>query len=647
MDDVERENKRLQRRLDRERHARLDAEAIAERAIADLYLAVTTAELLGAISVIANEATSVADAMRGCLDRVCAHTGWPVGHALLVTPEDPPVAVSTGIWHLDDEARFARFRRHTEATRFSTGVGLPGRVLATGAPAWISSVAEDENFPRQRWAHEAGLEAGFAVPVMVRSDVRAVVEFFSTSVLSVDEGLLRVTSHVGAQLGRVIEREDAESKLTHQALHDTLTGLPNRALLMEHIERARLRAERAESTVDLLFLDVDDFKTVNDSLGHAAGDQLLVELSARLQGCLRRSDTLARPTSQMVARLGGDEFAVLLEDCVDPAVVAERIMRAFDEPIVVNDHEVFVAVSIGAARGGGHGDAEELLGRADVAMYAAKSGGKGRYEVFQPSMHAAVQRRHRLGSELRHAVAADQLRLVYQPVIELATADVVGVEALIRWEHPEHGLLAPGEFIGLAEESGLIVSIGEWVLREACREASHWVADRAAPTFCVAVNVSGRQLKEPGFVDVVHGALVASSLPPSCLCLEITESVLMENLAATADVLAAVKELGVVVAVDDFGTGYSSLASIGRYPVDYLKIDQSFVARLPDDADAGTIVWAVVRLGHNLGLRVVAEGVEDDAQLAALREMGCDLAQGFRFSRPLPAAELDAMLAGG
>ena len=646
MDDVERENKRLQRRLDRERRARLDAEAIAEKAIADLYRAVTTAELLGAISVIANEATGVADAMQGCLDQVCAHTGWPVGHALLVTPEHPPFAVSTGIWHLDDEARFARFRRHTEAMRFATGVGLPGRVLAAGAPAWISRVSDDQNFPRSVPAEEAGLEAGFAVPVMVRSDVRAIVEFFSPTALSVDEGLLRVTGHVGAQLGRVIEREDAESRLTHQALHDTLTGLPNRALLMEHIERARVRAARLESTVDLLFLDVDDFKTVNDSLGHAAGDQLLVELSARLQRCLRRSDTLARPTSQMVARLGGDEFAVLLENCVDPGVVAERIMRALDEPIVVNDHEVFVAVSIGAARGDGAGGSEELLGRADVAMYAAKSGGKGRYELFEPAMHAAVQRRHRLGSELRHAVAEKQLRLVYQPVVELATATVVGVEALLRWDHPDHGLLPPNEFISLAEESGLIVGIGEWVLREACREGARWGSGDAGVPLAVAVNVSGRQLKEPGFVDVVAGALSASSLPPSRLCIEVTESVLMENLDATVRVLTSVKHLGVAVAVDDFGTGYSSLASIGRYPVDFLKIDRSFVERLPEDTDAGTIVWAVVRLGHNLGLRVVAEGVEDDGQLGALREMGCDLAQGYHFSRPIPASELDAFLAG-
>ena len=645
---------RLEGRLERERRARHEAELIAERATRELYetaqvatRAREIAELFGTIAVAANEADRVEDALQVAVDRICDFTGWPVGHALVVDVSKPDTMVSARIWHLDDAARVAAFKELTERTRFERGVGLPGRVLASAAPAWITSVTQDPNFPRRPAAEVAGLGAGFALPVMVRSDVRAVLEFFSNEELRIDAELLRAMGMIGHQVGRVLEREEAEHRLTRQALYDGLTGLPNRTLLTERLDHAMARQARAKTTIDMLFFDVDDFKTINDSLGHEAGDQVLAVVAARVQGCLRRSDTLARPAAVTVARLGGDEFAVLLEDCADLAVVAERIGKVLREPIVILGRELFLSVSIGGARGASFAMADELLRAANLAMHAAKRNGKDRFEAYAAEMQAEVDRRLQLASELRRAIDQDQLVLHFQPEVRLDDLAVVGAEALVRWQHPVHGLVAPAEFIPLAEESGLIVPMGRWVLEEACRAAASWEKDALLSSALVAVNLSGRQLREPNLAQVVAAVLAATGLPASRLCLEVTESVLLEEGEdAAIALLHQLREVGVTLAVDDFGTGYSSLSILRRLPVQVLKIDRSFVSELPGDEDAGTIVWAVVRLGHNLGLRVLAEGIETDAQLAALRHFDCDEGQGYLFSRPVPATELPDAVRG-
>ncbi len=639
----------LERRLERERLVRREAEAIAEASTRELYQALQdltqTSEVLklvGRVATAANEATCLEDAIQTCIDDVCLHTGWPVGHAFVIDRVNPSQLVSLGCWHVPEENECKEFCRASEATSFRLGEGLPGRVWQSAQPEWVEDLSNDANFQRASLAKAAGFRAAFAFPVLVRSDVRAVLEFFSPAPHALSEAFLQVMGNIGGQLGRVIERDEAEERLTYQAMHDSLTGLPNRALLIDRLDLAIVRAERMLHSVDVLFLDLDDFKNVNDSLGHDAGDLVLAEVADRLIGCIRRSETLARHPRSLVARMGGDEFAVVLEDCPDVEAVADRIAQALQPAIVVEGQELFLSVSIGGAEvqaAGGHAD--RVLRSADAAMYVAKSKGKARFIRFDPSMHAAVRRRLKLSGELRKAVDAGEMRVVYQPEVAVADGRRMGVEALARWEHPTEGLVGPDTFIPLAEETGLIVPLGAWVIEEACRQAVVWNEGGGEMAGgLMSVNVSGRQLVEPGLADSISSILARTGLDPAQLCLEVTESVLVENVEQTAPVLRSLRGLGVKFAVDDFGTGYSSLASLQRFPIDLLKIDRSFVSRLPDEEDAGTIVWAVVRLAHNLHLRVVAEGVETPEQLAALKQYGCDIAQGYLFSKPVTGDEL-------
>ena len=639
----------LERRLARERRVRREAEAIAERSTRELYEALQSLtqtsevlQLVGTIATAANEATCLEDAIQACLDEVCHHTGWSVGHAYVTDPDQPMQLTSLGRWHVADDTSCSEFIVASEAARFRSGEGLPGRVWQTAAAAWIEDVGADSNFPRAADAQRAGLLAAFAFPVLVRSEVRAVLEFFDHEPHAMTDAFLHVMANIGAQLGRVIERDEAEERLTYQAMHDPLTGLPNRALLIDRLEQAIDRVKRLDHTVEVLFLDLDDFKTVNDSLGHDAGDRVLSEVADRLSRCVHRSDTLAGQPRSTVARMGGDEFAIVLEDCVDVDGLANGIADALRPAIIFDEQEIFLSVSIGGAEvEAADGHANRVLRSADAAMYVAKSKGKARFERFDPSMHAAVRRRLKLSGELRKAVATGQLRLVYQPEVAVSDGSRIGVEALVRWDHPTEGLVGPDTFIPLAEETGLIVPIGAWVLEEACRQAVAWNASGGPMAGCLmSVNLSGRQLSEPGLHASVADIIQRTGMDPAQLCLEVTESVLVENVEQTAPVLRSLKQLGLQFAVDDFGTGYSSLASLQRFPVDLLKVDRSFVARLPEDEDAGTIVWAVIRLAHNLHLRVIAEGVETPAQLAALKHYGCDIAQGYLFSRPVPPDEL-------
>jgi len=431
-------------------------------------------------------------------------------------------------------------------------------------------------------------------------------------------------------------------QLTKQAFRDPLTNLPNRALFMDRLTHGLTRAQRRHEHLAVLFLDLDRFKIVNDTLGHAVGDQLLVEVSRRLTSALRPGDT--------VARLGGDEFGILLEDVADAETaeaVAVRVEESLGKPYRFEGREVFVTASIGIALSSAKlGLPEEILRDADLAMYHAKAKGKARHEVFDGSMSAPALDRMDLEMDLRSAISRHEFRLHYQPILRLDTGKITEVEALIRWQHEKRGLLQPDEFIGLTEETGLIVPIGQWVLSEACKQARVWQVEYpTTPPLVMSVNLSAKQFQNPKLVEEITQALDESGLAPSCLKLEITESTVMQDAPVTLTKLNELKELGVRLAIDDFGTGYSSLGYLRRFPVDTLKIDRSFVKGLSADGGDSAIVRAVVTVAKSLNMDVTAEGVETEGQLAELRALGCDRWQGFLFARPVSPERVAPLLA--
>jgi diguanylate cyclase (GGDEF)-like protein/PAS domain S-box-containing protein len=431
----------------------------------------------------------------------------------------------------------------------------------------------------------------------------------------------------------ITKRKEAEERLEHRAFHDPLTDLPNRQLVLDRLAHALTRTERRSSSgVAVLFMDLDRFKIVNDSLGHEAGDRLLVVASERLEGCLRPEDTLAR--------FGGDEFVVLVEDLESPEQairVAERLTECLEDPFVLDGRELFVRASLGIAFGTAlTKSAEDLLRDADTAMYRAKYEGLD-YTVFDPDLYEQAVRRLELENDLRRAVEREELVLHYQPILDFGTKEVWGVEALVRWKHPERGLLLPAEFIALAEQTGLIVPIGRWVLHEACQRTKWWQQSHPSGVpLRVVVNLSAVQLRHPGGEEAIREALAVSGLGAESLSLDITESAFIDALEGNTLALERLEELGVGISIDDFGTGYSSLSYLKKLPADVLKIDKSFVKDLGEDVEDTAIARMVVELAHTLGMEVIAEGVETEEQVALLEEMGCDMVQGFHFERPLP-----------
>ena len=539
----------------------------------------------------------------------------------VVTVIDPDTTVT---YASPSAARVLGFEPHDlEGTRFSELIHADDK---TRVMQFLTSAGDDEGHP--------GL-AEFRL--RHREGDHVFVETLRTNLLN-DPNLRGIVLNTRD----ISERKEFEEQLSHQAFHDSVTSLANRALFRDRVTHAIERQERDAKPIAVLFMDLDDFKTINDSLGHAAGDQLLREVGERLKECLRSADT--------AARLGGDEFAILLEDGgegIQAVDVADRMMQMFEEPFELEGKEVYVRASVGIAvsEGGVDGDAEELLRNADVAMYMAKERGKSRYQVFEPAMHDTALKRLELKADLQRALEHGEFQLYYQPVIELETGHITGVEALIRWIHPTRGLVPPLDFIPLAEETGLIVPIGQWVLHEAARYAvslqEHYPMD---PPFHMAVNLSARQVARPELVDEVHEILVETGLEPDSLILEITESVMMQDMELSIERLGALKQLGVRLAVDDFGTGYSSLNYIRRFPVDILKVDKSFVDGVSEGGEASALTAAVIELAGILNLKPVAEGIERADQLERLLELHCDMGQGFFFAKPLPAGELQALL---
>jgi diguanylate cyclase (GGDEF)-like protein/PAS domain S-box-containing protein len=446
------------------------------------------------------------------------------------------------------------------------------------------------------------------------------------------------------QIQDITDRKRAEGQLLHDAFHDTLTGLPNRALFIDRLRQSLARAKRLGAhKFAVLFLDLDRFKVINDSLGHMVGDQLLIGIARRLETCLRPGDT--------VARLGGDEFTILLEDIVDicEAInVAERVEKELSSPFNLGGHEVFTTVSIGIASSEiGYERPDDILRDADTAMYRAKSMGKARHEVFDRTMHAHAMNLLKLETDLRRALERQEFALFYQPVISLETLCITGFEALIRWQHPEYGFISPAEFIPVAEETGLILPIGQWVLREACRQMREWqqYIDTDVP-LSISVNLSAKQFMQPDLMKQVKDALSETGLAPQCLKLEITESVVMENIEMTTDMLRQLREFGVESSIDDFGTGYSSLSYLHRFPSSTLKIDRSFVSRMNDHSENAEIVRTIIMLARNLGMSVIAEGIETKAQLEQLRAMTCEQGQGYYFAKALSSKDAFSLIEG-
>ena len=438
----------------------------------------------------------------------------------------------------------------------------------------------------------------------------------------------------------VTERRALEKQLEYQAFHDPLTNLPNRVLFTDRLAHSLARSARTNMRVGVLYLDLDDFKVINDTLGHRVGDQLLIAVSERLMKSLRRGDS--------IARLGGDEFIVLMEEISDEGEaeqIAERVAERLRTSFMLEDTEVVVSASMGIAISySSHDTIDNLLRDADVAMYEAKRHGKARYAIFNPSMNARAWERLETEIELRRAVEREEFTVHYQPVVHLETGRVLEVEALVRWDHPQRGVVSPAHFIPLAEETGKIVQIGQWVLDQACKQVRAWqMQSPDSQPLVLSVNLSGRQFQQPELVKEIARALGSAGLDPSCLKLEITETVALDHTGATADTLAALKELGIRLAIDDFGTGYSALSYLKRYPVDTLKIDRSFIHGLGNDPEDTAIVHAVIAFAKTLNLHVTAEGIETHEQLAQLKALGCDYGQGFYFSQPLPPEVLTEM----
>lgn len=528
--------------------------------------------------------------------------------------------------------------------RYPAGEGSQaGYTLLSGAPVVVEDWEAETRFGQPRYGTRR-TGAGLSVKIEGRSrepfGVLVIQSMAPRSFAAGDIDFLQALANV---LADALERQAIEDGIRERAMHDSLTGVPNRVLFVDRLEQALTRLGRRRSLAAILFLDIDHFKLVNDSLGHHIGDELLVALAPRLKQALRASDT--------IARFGGDEFGILLEDIASERhaiETAERIAAIFAKPFVLSGSEHFVTTSIGIALAHGGEQAHELIRDADAAMYRAKERGRARYEVFDEGMRGRAIERLRVENDLRRALERGELRLEYQPVVSLRNFSLVGVEALLRWRHPERGEIPPSEFIPIAEENGLIEPIGRWVLERACRQAAQWYRARpdGAP-LTMSVNLSAVQVTRRSLPDVVRSVLRSTGLDPACLSLEITETVMVRDAEGLSEVLKALKALGVRLVLDDFGTGYSSLSYLTRLPLDVLKVDRSFVDGLGSEPRDTAITETIIAMSRALSLDVVAEGVETSDHVRELSRLGCGLAQGFHFSRAVPAHEITHALEHG
>jgi diguanylate cyclase (GGDEF)-like protein len=602
------------------------------------------------IANAANHAGSVTDIFNLALAEICGFTGWEAGAAFSV---DDGSLRPISAWHGAPVDAAEVLRRVAEL--IPPPASPAGRVVATGEAQWTDDLT-GTSFCPQQVAATCGFRASCAFPVLVGAEVAAVLQFFTAADPKLDESRLGLLAQVGMQLGRAIERARAKQLLEFNASHDPLTQLPNRMFFTERLQQA-VTAYRRDSSASfaVLFIDLDRFKIINDSLGHLAGDDLLVQVATRMKACVRRSDTLVYGEaadlgeSRVLARLGGDEFTILLDRIEEPSDVlrvANRIQEALQRPFSIAGQEVYMGASIGITLGSiGYESGAAVLRDADLAMYRAKSLGKGRTEIFDQTMHDAAMARLTLEADLRRGLRNQEFVLHYQPIVDLATRQVAGFEALVRWQVPDGQVIPPASFIQVAEETGLIVFLGAWVLREACRQLHAWNAefpDRKPLT--ISVNVSPREFIEKDFVDQVERILLETGVDAKHVCIEITESATMGDPECAVQILSRLRALGMQLSVDDFGTGYSSLSYLHRFPLDVLKIDKSFVTNIVHESESRDVINSIVTLARSMGLAVVAEGAEHEGQIEVLKMLGCDLGQGFVFHRPLDAPAAMALL---
>ncbi len=552
------------------------------------------------------------------------------------------------IWELPPEGRTVRLRTGLGDQRVGSGRVSAGHdshacaAVGAGLHVIVDDWNAEERFSMPPALRVLGVRSSLAVVIDGKNRPFGVLDVHSTARSRFTPQDVHFVQAVANVLADAIERRAADEELRYRVLHDSLTGLPNRLLFIDTLSEALERGREVGAPVGMLFLDLDHFKLINDSLGHHKGDELLRAVAPRLRAHLRPGDT--------VARFGGDEFGVLVEHLADEReaiAIADRVAAAFDRPFSLGGIEHFVTASVGiaVARPDSGADADSLIRDADAAMYRAKDRGRARCELFDADMRAHAVRRLEVERELRHAIDGEELILHYQPIVALATGEVTGAEALVRWQHPERGLLQPGEFIPVAEDSGLIEPIGRWVQDRACAQTLEWHGIRPdARPIDISVNLSARQVIHRDLPSIVAESLSESGLEPMHLHLEITESVLVEESVAVTENLRALSDLGVTLVLDDFGTGYSSLAYLNRFPLDSLKIDRSFVDALGIEQERTAIVEAIIGMARALGLDVVAEGVETLEQLSELKRLGCDFAQGYYFSRPVAAGQFARLL---
>lgn len=594
--------------------------------------------LLQSVTQTASEAQDLPAALNAILANLCKTASWSLGQAWLPMAGSGTL-VCASAWH-GEESGLEPFRQESLDCKVDPGEDIPGRIWIDKRPLWVVDVCEHGNFLRTTAAMETGIHTALAVPVMAADKVIAVLEFFSRERRPPDERMIGIFSTVATQVAGVIQRRQAEERLHHLAYYDTLTNLPNRLLFVDRLKQAMVEARRHQRQVGVAFLDLDRFKTINDSMGHSAGDELLKAVALRLAESMRPGDT--------VARLSGDEFALILADmnrADDAAHVARKILDDFNQPFNLEGHEIHTNASLGLTlypTDERHVDG--LLRNADIAMYRAKEAHGNTYAFYSPDMTVKAHERLTLENDLRRSLEQGELALHYQSLVDLRSGNIIGLEALLRWWHPSRGFLLPQEFIGLAEETGLIVGLGEWALEQALRHHNLFT-DAAGLPIKMAVNISPRQFQHNNLLKSVKTSLTKIEVDPTCLDLEITESLLLNNSDMVIATIHELGQLGVRFSVDDFGTGYSNFAYLKNLPISQIKIDQSFVQHMTTNPSDAAIVEAIISMAHSLGLQTIAEGVETSEQLGILRELGCDAAQGYYFNMPMASEEVVHLLA--